>query len=104
MTVIDTIFTNSQIIEVITRHESGVLPTLRLRFEAARNAAATELTAEGQIELAARIKQFQFRDIRPKAASEIGNVLAASKLLGHTEQEITKKVYIHVGESVNPTK
>lgn len=78
--------------------------TLRLRFDAARNAAATELTAEGQIELAARIKQFKFRDIRPKAASEIGNVLEASKLLGHTEQEITKKVYIRVGESVNPTK
>jgi hypothetical protein len=34
----------------------------------------------------------------------MGDVLAASKLLGHTEQEITKKVYIRVGETVKPTR
>jgi hypothetical protein len=28
----------------------------------------------------------------------------ASKLLGHTEQEITEKVYRRVGETVKPTK
>lgn len=48
-----------------------------------------------------RIKQFQFRDIRPKAASEIADITSASRLLGHTEQEITKKVYRRVGEKVS---
>lgn len=78
--------------------------TLRVRFDAARNTASEELTGQGNKELAARVRQFQFRDIRPKAASEIGDVMAASKLLGHTEQEITKKVYIRVGETVKPTR
>ncbi len=78
--------------------------TLRVRFDAARNDAIKELLEQGNKELAARVRQFQFRDIRPKAASEIGDVLAASKLLGHTEQELTKKVYIRVGETVKPTR
>lgn len=54
--------------------------------------------------LADRIRKFQFRDIRPRAASDIGDLTAASKLLGHTEQQITRKVYIRVGETVKPTK
>lgn len=78
--------------------------TLRIRFDAAREAAVKNLVELGNLELAGRVKQFQFRDIRPKAASEIGNMLAASKLLGHTEQEITKKVYIRIGENVKPTR
>jgi integrase len=73
---------------------------LRNRFEAARDAAASGCAEE----LAARVRQFQFRDIRPKAASEMNDTLAASKLLGHSEQEITKKVYIRVGETVKPTR
>lgn len=36
--------------------------------------------------------------------SEIRDVLAASKLLGHTQQEITKKIYVRVGENVKPTR
>jgi integrase len=83
--------------------------TLRVRFDAARNDAIKELMEQAEqdkskADLAARVRQFQFRDIRPKAASEMGDVLAASKLLGHTEQEITKKVYIRVGENVKPTR
>lgn len=81
--------------------------TLRIRFDAARKLAAEEVENSNSVEsyaLAARIRQFQFRDIRPKAASEIGDLTQASKLLGHTEQEITKKVYIRVGETVKPTK
>lgn len=54
--------------------------------------------------LAERVRKFQFRDIRPKAASDIGDLAAASRLLGHTEQEITKKVYVRVGETVKPTR
>lgn len=78
--------------------------TLRTRFDAARIAAIQKVTEEGNEYLAGRIKQFQFRDIRPKAASEIVDVAAANRLLGHTEQEITKKVYRRVGESVKPTR
>lgn len=89
--------------------------TLRLRFDTARAAAAAALVeraeqtddkvaAAAAMALAERVRQFQFRDIRPKAASEIGDVHAASKLLGHTEEEITKKVYIRVGETVSPTR
>lgn len=81
--------------------------TLRTRFDAARAAAVAKAEKAGTEEmtlLAERIKQFQFRDIRPKAASDMGDLSAASKLLGHTEQEITKKVYIRVGEEVRPTR
>jgi integrase len=72
--------------------------TLRIRFDQARDKAVAAFP-----DLADRIKAFQFRDIRPKAASEI-DLTHASKLLGHTEQEITEKVYRRVGEVVKPTK
>jgi integrase len=81
--------------------------TLRVRFDAARKAAAeaAELEATPSSKaLADRVRKFQFRDIRPRAASDIGDLTAASKLLGHTEQQITRKVYIRVGETVKPTK
>lgn len=80
---------------------------LRTRFESARAAAvklALEAATPEMDDLAGRVRQFQFRDIRPKAASDIGDLAAASRLLGHTEQEITKKVYIRVGETVKPTR
>jgi integrase len=72
---------------------------LRARFDKARELAATG--AEG--ELAERIRQFQFRDIRPKAASET-DLAHASKLLGHTDKQITQTVYRRVGEVVKPTR
>lgn len=81
--------------------------TLRVRFDAARKAAseAAEMEATPASKaLADRVRKFQFRDIRPRAASDIGDLTAASKLLGHTEQQITRKVYIRVGETVKPTK
>jgi hypothetical protein len=53
--------------------------------------------------LAERIRLFQFRDIRPKAASELP-VEHASRLLGHSEKEITERVYRRIGEVVKPTK
>jgi len=53
--------------------------------------------------LAERIRRFQFRDIRPKAASELP-VEHASRLLGHSEKEITERVYRRIGEVVKPTK
>lgn len=77
--------------------------TLRTRFDDARTDAIAKAKEEDNEELAARIRAFQFRDIRPKAASELP-LEHASKLLGHTEHEITEKVYRRVGEVVKPTK
>lgn len=77
---------------------------LRNRWDEARDKAAKAATADGDSSLAERIRQFQFRDIRPKAASEIDDLTAASRLLGHSKEEITRQVYRRVGEVVNPTK
>ncbi|QJP50286.1 integrase [Xylella fastidiosa subsp. multiplex] len=76
---------------------------LRVRFQRARAAAAEAASELGEVDLAERILIFQFRDIRPKAASEIP-LEHASKLLGHTQQQITQRVYRRVGEVVKPTK
>ena len=77
---------------------------LRNRWDEAREKAATRTTAEGDTELAVTIRKFQFRDIRPKAGSEIEDIAEASRLLGHSTQEMTKKVYRRIGEIVKPTK
>jgi integrase len=50
------------------------------------------------------MKAFQFPDIRPKAASEMASLDDASSLLGHTDKQITKRVYRRAGESVKSTK
>ncbi|KAJ4852119.1 tyrosine-type recombinase/integrase [Xylella fastidiosa subsp. multiplex] len=76
---------------------------LRVRFQRARAAAAEAASELGEVDLAKRILIFQFRDIRPKAASELP-LEHASKLLGHTQQQITQRVYRRVGEVVKPTK
>ena len=80
------------------------LKMLRDRFNAARTAASVKAAAAGNDELAKHILAFQFRDIRPKAASEIDSLDDASRLLGHSDKEITKKVYRRVGERVKPTR
>jgi integrase len=77
---------------------------LRDRFDAARIAAAAKAEKDRSADLVARIKAFQFRDIRPKAASEMANLQDASDLLGHTDKALTKRVYRRAGESVKPTK
>ena len=76
---------------------------LRNRWDDAREKAAIKAAADGDLALAASIRLFQFKDIRPKAASEI-ELAHASRLLGHTTEEMTKKVYRRVGEIVKPTK
>lgn len=81
---------------------------LRNRWDEARGKAATKANANananGDSTLSAMIRQFQFRDIRPKAASEIDDIDHASRLLGHSTEEMTKRVYRRIGETVNPTK
>lgn len=47
--------------------------------------------------------QFQFRDIRPKAASEIANISEASAL-GHSKEGITGRVYRRVGAIAKPSE
>ena len=76
---------------------------LRNRWDDAREKAAIKAAMSGDPALAASIRDFQFKDIRPKAASEI-ELTHASRLLGHSTEEITKKVYRRVGEIVKPTK
>lgn len=76
---------------------------LQLRWDAARDQArGAEIEASDE-QLAKRIGEFQFRDIRPKAVTEINNVKEASRLLGHTEEEITKLVYMRVGAIAKPS-
>lgn len=77
---------------------------LRNRWDETREKAASKAITDGDSTLGAMIRQFQFRDIRPKAASEIEDIGKASRLLGHSTQEMTKKVYRRVGEIVSPTK
>lgn len=58
--------------------------------------------ATAALELAQKIAGFQFRDIRSKAASDT-DLEHASKLLGHTKADITKRVYVRLGATVAPT-
>ena len=93
--------------EIISDRGNGRALTrgmLRIRFCDARESAAIEAHESGNTALPERIRAFQFRDARAKAASEITNLAAASQLLGHTEQEITEKVYRRVGQKVMPTR
>ena len=76
---------------------------LRNRWDDARDKAAIKVATDGDPALAASIRQFQFKDIRPKAASEI-ELTHASRLLGHSTEEMTKIVYRRIGEIVRPTK
>lgn len=77
---------------------------LRNRWADAREAAKVKAMAEKKPDLAKQIAQFQFRDIRPKAASEIKDLRDASTLLGHSETEITERVYRRVGAIAKPSK
>ncbi len=76
---------------------------LRLRFVEARKSAADAAMASGDEPFAKHLLAFQFRDLRPKGASEM-DLNDASRLLGHTDKQITKTVYRRVGESVKPVK
>lgn len=79
-------------------------PMLRNRWADAREAARVKAEVEKKPDLANRIAQFQFRDIRPKAASEINDLGEASVLLGHSKEGITERVYRRVGAIAKPAK
>lgn len=76
---------------------------LRLRFVAARTTAEEHVEQLGDLELAGKIRRFQFRDARPNAASEM-KLEDAQRLLGHSKEQMTKAVYRRIGEKVRPTK
>lgn len=63
---------------------------LRSRFDKARTAAGVD---------------FQFRDIRGKAATDTGNLAHSQKLLGHKNRDMTEHyVRARVGERVRPLR
>lgn len=79
-------------------------PMLRRRWDEARERAQAVAVELGDHALAQKVVQFQFRDIRPKAASEIKDIDDASLLLGHTKGDITERVYRRVGAIAKPSK
>ncbi len=58
----------------------------------------------GNTQLAARTSAFQFRDMRPKAASEIDDLNHTSSLPGHSKETRTQHIYRRVGAVANSTK
>lgn len=78
--------------------------SLRCLFNKARAEAVRLALASGDASLADRIGMFCFKDIRSKAATEIGDVDHASSLLNHSSRELTKRVYMRMGPLVNPVK
>ena len=89
---------------LINRHGKRMTKgMLRLRWDKAREKARLKAIDQGDPLLAAKIAGFQFRDIRPKAASEILDIGDASLLLGHSKQEITKRVYRRIGATAKPS-
>ncbi|WP_205894412.1 hypothetical protein [Pseudomonas edaphica] len=77
---------------------------LRLRWDKAWEKAQQKAIDQGGPSLPAKIGGVQFRDIRPKVASEIVDIGDASLLLGHSKQEITKRVYRRIGATARPSK
>lgn len=74
----------------------------RSRFDEAREKASQKALTNNNEELSEQIKKFQFRDLRPKAATDMDDINLASKLLGHTKQQITELIYIRKGQEVEP--
>lgn len=86
------------------RHQAIRIGALRDRFNDARAAAAKQARERQQLDLAERIEAFQFRDARAKAATDIESIGDASKLLAHSSEALTRRVYRRRGEKVAPTR
>ncbi|WON74156.1 hypothetical protein [Nitrosospira sp. Is2] len=75
-------------------------------FERARIKAAAAADQRGQADLAARIRGFQFRDLRAKAGTEkvdSDGLVEAKRQLGHSSVKMTEH-YVRLGQIVTPTK
>ncbi|MFA7624954.1 MAG: integrase, partial [Pusillimonas sp.] len=66
---------------------------LRYRYDCARSEAAKKAEAQGNTELADMIKKMYLRDMRKRAADLAEDDDAASKLLQHSDQKLTKRHY-----------
>lgn len=95
---------NSPYFFVTMRGQRMSSRTLNARWDDARKAAIAAAMEGGDKGLAGRLAEFQFRDIRPKAASEIIDIADASTLLGHSKQEMTERVYRRIGAIAKPSK
>jgi integrase len=77
----------------LIQDDDGKLPgtcCLRWRFDEARTLAGVD---------------FQFRDIRAKAATDTGDLAHSQKLLGHHNREMTEHyVRARIGERVQPSR
>jgi integrase len=92
---------------MLITNKSGLRMSMAMmnnRWVEARERAASKAALSGDAELGVLIRRFQFRDIRPKAASEIEDISHASRLLGHSKEKTTRDIYRRVGEVVSPTK
>lgn len=74
---------------------------LRLRLDDSRTRAARKALEVHDEQLATAIRQFQFRDIRPKAASEIADIREASALFGHSDKRISRRFTDASAKSLN---
>ncbi len=72
---------------------------LHNRWDEAREKAAMNTATSGDDELAATSRKFQFRDIRPKADSEIEDIGHASRLLGRSKEGMTKRSIVGLARS-----
>lgn len=72
---------------------------LRVRFDEARKAAQA---ATDNPELRSRIAEFQFRDTRARAASDI-EAGHARELLGHSSEQVTRR-YRRNPQAIKPTR
>ncbi len=89
---------------IVSKHGRQMSAMLRDRWEEAKEEAKKAAIEAEDAALLECIKAFQFRDIRPKAASEIESIEDASLLLGHTKSDITKTVYRRLGATAKPSK
>jgi integrase len=75
-------------------------------FERARIKAADLADKNGLLDLASRIRGFQFRDLRAKAGTEKADtdgLMEAQRQLGHSSVKMTEH-YVRLGQIVTPTK
>jgi hypothetical protein len=76
---------------------------LRNRWDEAREKAAIRAGADGDPALAVLIRQFQVKDIRPKAASEI-ELTHASRLLSDHLEDVIEHCYKKLRDETNQSQ
>ena len=80
--------------------QSLTVHTLQRCFQTARAAAAARNRG-----LASELMAFQFRDLRPKAATDSQDLKSAQELLGHSDETTTARIYRRVrGTKVKPLR